>query len=179
VEPRKLMSEGWTRLAGARRQTGVFPLGRYPRLLESQRRLPHSVSGATALRRVAVKLIPTNRALAESQLPRWKRAGALAHPHPASPVGMGRVPTGRIALSVHRYGVRPTRLFAQLLQQPRPDGRRSARDAAADPGRTGVFCTAEIWWQGQFEAGKHPGCWRSAEAGKRHDTSRQCRHDER
>jgi serine/threonine-protein kinase len=30
---------------------------------------------------VAIKLVPTNRALAESQLPRWKRAGVLAHPH--------------------------------------------------------------------------------------------------
>lgn len=28
-----------------------------------------------------VKLVPTNRALVESQLPRWKRAGGLAHPH--------------------------------------------------------------------------------------------------
>ena len=30
---------------------------------------------------VAIKLVPTDRALAESQLPRWKKAGSLAHPH--------------------------------------------------------------------------------------------------
>src|SRR6185437_7154734 len=30
---------------------------------------------------LAIKLVPANRALAEYQLPRWKRAGGLAHPH--------------------------------------------------------------------------------------------------
>ncbi len=30
---------------------------------------------------VAVKLVPADRAMAESQLPRWKRAGRISHPH--------------------------------------------------------------------------------------------------
>ena len=38
-------------------------------------------SAALGSSAVAIKLVTTNRALAELQLPRWKRAGGLAHPH--------------------------------------------------------------------------------------------------
>ena len=77
VEPSALMSEVWTRWQGDL-INGVFPLGRL---------LGCSDHSGVFLTRspahpaeVAIKLVPTNRALAESQLPRWKRAGALAHP---------------------------------------------------------------------------------------------------
>jgi outer membrane biosynthesis protein TonB len=79
VEPSEAMSEGWTRWQG-HVINGVFPLGRYLGCSD------HSgvfltMSAALGPSEVAVKLVPTNRALAESQLPRWKRAGGLAHPH--------------------------------------------------------------------------------------------------
>ena len=77
VEASELMSEVWTRWQG-HLINGVFPLGRY---------LGCSDHSGVFLTRspahpaeVAIKLVPTNRALAESQLPRWKRAGGLAHP---------------------------------------------------------------------------------------------------
>jgi len=79
VEPRKLMSEGWTSWQG-HVVNGVFPLGRYLGC-SNHSGVFLTVSAARRPPEVAVKLIPTNRALAESQLPRWKRAGALAHPH--------------------------------------------------------------------------------------------------
>jgi len=79
VEPSESMSEVWTRWQG-HVINSVFPLGRYLGgsdhsgvfLTESAARFPSGV---------AIKLVPTNRALAESQLPRWKSAGGLAHPH--------------------------------------------------------------------------------------------------
>jgi TonB family protein len=79
VEPSEAMSELWTRWQG-HVINGLFPLGRY---------LGCSDHSGVFLTRyaargsadVAIKLVPTNRALAESQLPRWKRAGSLAHPH--------------------------------------------------------------------------------------------------
>lgn len=72
------MSEVWTRWQG-HLVNGAFPLGRCLGCSE------HSgvfltQSGARP-EELAIKLVPTNRALAEVQLPRWKRAGALAHPH--------------------------------------------------------------------------------------------------
>jgi serine/threonine-protein kinase len=77
VEASELMSEVWTRWQGDL-INGVFPLGRY---------LGCSDHSGVFLTRspahpaeVAIKLVPTSRALAESQLPRWKRAGGLAHP---------------------------------------------------------------------------------------------------
>jgi outer membrane biosynthesis protein TonB len=79
VEPSESMSEVWTRWQG-HVINGVFPLEGY---LGSS---DHSgvfltKSAARGPSEVAIKLVPTNRALAELQLPRWKRAGALAHPH--------------------------------------------------------------------------------------------------
>jgi len=79
VELSELTSEVWTRWQG-HVINGVFPLGRYLGcsdhsgvfLTKSAARFPSEV---------AIKLVPTSRALAESQLPRWKRAGGLAHPH--------------------------------------------------------------------------------------------------
>src|ERR1700757_4814352 len=79
VEASESMSEIWTRWQG-HVINGMFPLGRF---LGSS---DHSGVFLTACAaryptEVAVKLVPTNRALAEAQLPRWKRAGGLAHPH--------------------------------------------------------------------------------------------------
>ena len=79
VEARELMSDGWTRLQG-HLVNGVFPLGPYLGcsdrsavfLTKSETRWPGEV---------AIKLVPATRALAESLLPRWKRAGALTQPH--------------------------------------------------------------------------------------------------
>lgn len=78
VEPSDLMGEVWTRLQG-HVINGVFPLGRYLGC-SNHSGVFLTVSERSPLE-VAVKLVPTNRALAESQLPRWKRAGVLAHPH--------------------------------------------------------------------------------------------------
>ena len=79
VEPSELMSEVWTRWQG-QVINGVFPLGRYLGCSD------HSgvfltKSAARRPSEVAIKLVPADRALAESQLPRWKRAGGLTHPH--------------------------------------------------------------------------------------------------
>lgn len=79
VEPSELMREAWTRWQG-HVINGMFRLGRY---LGCSNHSGVFLTVSTARRppEVAVKLIPTNRVLAEAQLPRWKRAGALAHPH--------------------------------------------------------------------------------------------------
>jgi len=79
VEPSESMTDVWTRWEG-HVINGVFPLGRYLGCSD------HSgvfltKSTARGPSEVAIKLVPTNRALAELQLPRWKRAGGLAHPH--------------------------------------------------------------------------------------------------
>jgi outer membrane biosynthesis protein TonB len=79
VEPSELPSEVWSRWQG-QLINATFPLGR---CLGSS---DHSgvfltTSTARGPADVAIKLVPTNRALAELLLPRWKRAGALAHPN--------------------------------------------------------------------------------------------------
>jgi serine/threonine protein kinase len=79
VQAHELMSETWTRWQG-HVVNGVFPLGRY---LGSS---DHSgvfltLCAARYPSEVAIKLVPANRALAESLLPRWKRAGTLTQPH--------------------------------------------------------------------------------------------------
>jgi TonB family protein len=79
VEARELTSEAWTRWQG-QVVNGVFPLGRY---LGSS---DHSgvfltLCAARYSAEVAIKLVPANRALTESLLPRWKRAASLTHPH--------------------------------------------------------------------------------------------------
>src|ERR1700733_9004388 len=79
VEASEAMSEVWPRWQG-HVINGVFPLGRYLGCSD------HSgvfltKSAARGLSEAVVKLVPADRALVESQLPRWKRAGGLAHPH--------------------------------------------------------------------------------------------------
>lgn len=79
VEPSELMSEVWLRWQGHVIQD-VLPLGRCLGCSD------HSGvfltrSAALGPSEVAVKLVPTDRALAQSQLPRWKRAGGIVHPH--------------------------------------------------------------------------------------------------
>jgi outer membrane biosynthesis protein TonB len=79
VEASESMSEIWPRWQGYV-INGVFPLGRYLGCSDhSGVFLTRSATRGPS--EVVVKLVPTNRALVESQLPRWKRAGALAHPH--------------------------------------------------------------------------------------------------
>lgn len=78
VEPSESLSEVWTRWQG-QVVNGSFPLGR---CLGSS---DHSgvfltTSAARDPAEVAIKLVPTNRSLAESLLPRWKRAGGVTHP---------------------------------------------------------------------------------------------------
>jgi hypothetical protein len=78
VEASELMSEAWTSWQG-HIINGVFPLGRYLGCSDhSGVFLTKSPAHPVEL---AIKLVPTSRELAESQLPRWKRAGGLAHPH--------------------------------------------------------------------------------------------------
>lgn len=79
VESSELMSEVWTRWQG-HVINGVFPLVRFLGCSD------HSgvfltQSAAPGPAEVAVKLVPADRALAESLLPRWKRAGGIVHPH--------------------------------------------------------------------------------------------------
>jgi TonB family protein len=78
VEPSDVTSEVWMRWQG-HVVNGVFPLGRY--LGCSDHSGVFLTQAATRPSELAIKLVPTNRALAESLLPRWKRAGGLAHPH--------------------------------------------------------------------------------------------------
>jgi TonB family protein len=78
VEPSDVTSEVWIRWQG-QVVNGVLPLGRY--LGCSDHSGVFLTQSATRPSELAIKLVPTNRALAESLLPRWKRAGGLAHPH--------------------------------------------------------------------------------------------------
>jgi serine/threonine protein kinase len=78
VEPSELMSEAWTRCQG-HVINGVFPLGRYLGCSDHSGVFLTTLAGRRPSE-AAVKLVPTNRALAQAQLPRWKRAGTLAHP---------------------------------------------------------------------------------------------------
>ena len=78
VEASEFMSEVWTRWQG-HVINGVYPLGRY--LGCSDHSGVFLTKSAARPSEVAIKLVPTNRAMAELQLPRWKRAGGLAHPH--------------------------------------------------------------------------------------------------
>jgi TonB family protein len=78
VEPSEAMSEVWSRWQG-QLINATFPLGRCLGFSD------HSgvfltTSSTRGPADVAIKLVPTNRALAELMLPRWKRAGGLAHP---------------------------------------------------------------------------------------------------
>ncbi len=78
IEPSELTSEIWTRWQG-HLINGAFPLGRY--LGCSNHSGVFLTRAAAHPAEVAIKLVPANRALAESLLPRWKRAGGLTHPH--------------------------------------------------------------------------------------------------
>ena len=78
VEPSELTSELWPSWQG-HVINGVYSLGRF--LGCSDHSGVFLTTSAARPSEVAIKLVPTNRALAESLLPRWKRAGGLAHPH--------------------------------------------------------------------------------------------------
>ena len=78
VEASDVTSEVWIRWQG-QVVNGTFPLGRY--LGCSDHSGVFLTQSATRSSELAIKLVPTNRALAESLLPRWKRAGGLTHPH--------------------------------------------------------------------------------------------------
>jgi serine/threonine-protein kinase len=79
VQASELASEIWTRWQG-QVINGVFPLGRY---LGCSNHSGVFVTRSAGHRpsEVAIKLVPTNRAQAELQLPRWKKASSLSHPH--------------------------------------------------------------------------------------------------
>ena len=79
VEPSELMSEVWTQWQGHIIDE-VFPLGRYLGCSDHSGVFLTN-SAALGPSDVAVKLVPTDRVLAESQLPQWKRAAAIVHPH--------------------------------------------------------------------------------------------------
>jgi serine/threonine-protein kinase len=78
VEASEVTSEVWTRWQG-HLINGIFPLGRF--LGCSDHSGVFLTRSAALPSDVAIKLVPTNRAQAELQLPRWKRASRLAHPH--------------------------------------------------------------------------------------------------
>jgi outer membrane biosynthesis protein TonB len=79
VEASETLSEVWTRWQG-HVINSEFRLGR---CLGSSDHSGVYLTRSAALDAadLAIKLVPTNRALAEQLLPRWKRASALAHPH--------------------------------------------------------------------------------------------------
>jgi len=78
VEANEVASEVWTRWQG-QVINGVYPLGRYLGCSDHSGVFLTKYAGRPA--EVAIKLVPTNRSLAESQLPRWKRAAGVAHLH--------------------------------------------------------------------------------------------------
>jgi TonB family protein len=79
VEPIELMSEVWSQWQGHVIHD-EFPLGRvigcsdHGGVFETR-------SAALGTSDLAIKLVPADRILAESQLPRWERAGGIDHPH--------------------------------------------------------------------------------------------------
>ena len=79
VEPSELMSEVWTQWQGHVIHD-VFPLGRY---LGGSDHSGVFLTNCVTLSPldVAIKLVPTDRVLAESLLPRWKMAGGIVHLH--------------------------------------------------------------------------------------------------
>jgi hypothetical protein len=79
VEARELMMDEWTRWQG-HIVNGVYPLGRLLGCSE------HSGvfltrSDSAGQREVAIKLFPATLPRVQLQLPRWEKAGSLAHPH--------------------------------------------------------------------------------------------------
>ncbi|MDE2136018.1 MAG: TonB family protein [Gammaproteobacteria bacterium] len=79
VEASETLSEVWTRWQG-HVINGEFRLGRCLGCSDHSG-VYLTRSAALGGADLAIKLVATNRALAEQLLPRWKRAGALAHPH--------------------------------------------------------------------------------------------------
>jgi len=79
VEASEALSEVWTRWQG-HVINSEFRLGR---CLGSSDHSGVYLTRSAAIDSadLAIKLVPTNRALAEQLLPRWKRASALTHPH--------------------------------------------------------------------------------------------------
>ncbi len=79
VEPSELISEVWTRWQGHVIRD-EFPLAR---CLGCSDHSGVFLTNSAALgpSDAALKLVPADRALAELQLPRWKRAGGIVHPH--------------------------------------------------------------------------------------------------
>lgn len=79
VEASEMLSEVWTRWQG-HVINSEFRLGR---CLGSSDHSGVYLTRSAAIDSadLAIKLVPTNRALAEQLLPRWKRASALTHPH--------------------------------------------------------------------------------------------------
>jgi len=79
VQPSELIGEVWTKWQGQVIHD-VFLLGRclgssdHSGVFLAKRAAPGQSE-------VVVKLVPADRAMAESQLPRWKRAGRISHPH--------------------------------------------------------------------------------------------------
>jgi serine/threonine protein kinase len=79
VEARESMDDAWTSWQGYL-INGVFPLGRYLGCSDHSGAFL-TRSAARHASDVVIKLVPTNRSLAEALLPRWKRASTLTHPH--------------------------------------------------------------------------------------------------
>jgi TonB family protein len=79
VEPIELLNEVWTRWQGHVIHD-VFPLGRFIGCSDHSG-VFQTRSAALGSSDVAIKLIPTDRVTADSQLPRWERAGGIVHPH--------------------------------------------------------------------------------------------------
>jgi hypothetical protein len=79
VEPIELMHEVWTRWQGCVIHD-VFPLGRFLGCSDHSG-VFQTRSAALGSSDLAIKLVSTDRVTAQSQLPRWERAGGIVHPH--------------------------------------------------------------------------------------------------
>jgi serine/threonine protein kinase len=79
VEPSELLSSVWARWQGHVIHD-LYPLGRCLGYSDHSG-VFLSRSAAPGAAEVAIKLVPADRTLAESLLPRWKRAGGIVHPH--------------------------------------------------------------------------------------------------
>ena len=79
VEPIELTSEVWTQWQG-HVIDDAFPLGRFLGCSDHSGVFLTN-SAALGASDVAIKLVPADRVLAESQLERWRRAADINHPH--------------------------------------------------------------------------------------------------
>jgi len=138
------MSEGWRGGRGTSSTAPCFLWGSlFGVLLESTRRLHQFVHGRTAPEVARFKLIPTNRALAESHC----RGGAGPAPSPSYRLRLGNGAGANLdgMPYLNTYWSTPTRSYLRSCRNTATmtDDERERCCAATDPGSTGGFARPE------------------------------------